>query len=981
MRRVPEPADDTPHPGRIAVRCLEQQPAAHLDTVVLRATPPPLAERFQTTPRQRDHAAEAREEARSARRPGKRAARVNRPRRQRHHEGRLGDRGAQRVCDLVRTGHRELVVERGRRYRRDRDAVDVDRERFEALCVVVETHAPIIGLALAEYQNFLAPGRMLADDRFAAYAHPVAGGSGAALSITMAAGTRELPWAAAATIGRDPANDIVIDDPLVSRFHARVHADDGGWQLQDVGSTNGTFVERVRVHDVAIGAAIVVHLGDPNDGPWLRCVPHRDTPPAPGAGPGELGKVTVVHEVRRDIERIGRDDTNDVVLDDLLVSRAHAELHRERDGTCTIVDLGSHNGTFVNGRRVERASVGATDVVTIGAQRLRLRDGFLTVYDDAGHATFAAFGLTVMSDARQTLLDDVGFTLDASCFLGVVGPSGSGKSTLLGALTGYRPATRGSVYYGGLDVYREHEVLRRRLGYVPQDDLVQLDLTVEQSLRYAARLRFPPDVGVRERSERVEQVLLELGLASRRDLRVRQLSGGQRKRVSVALELLTKPALLFLDEPTSGLDPGLERNVMQLLRALADEGRIVVCVTHSVDSLLLCDRVLCLAPGGVTAYFGPPHLAAEHFGRDDWQQIFQDLSDRAPAEWKSHVDATERTPRALEQPFSDDASLKRGAAALEPVRRTRAWARQFTTLTARYARSMLSDRRAFAFLVLAGPILGLVLLLRLPTGELQRLPTGQLHLFSRAVAPLLLVSLALTQLAINLSVHEIVKELAIFKRERAVGISISAYVMSKVVVLAVVGFAQAAVIVVIATSRQGGPADGVFLGSGRLELILVFGATAVAATSMGLLVSSLVTSENHLALVLPAIIGFQVLAVTGIALPSVPEVPVLDQTAYVSSASWGFTAAASTSRLNELQALNNAMRQVPLQDVRSNPQAALDKAVTVLTPSSPASQKRLGDAAFNHEAGAWIRAMLALVVITVACLGAAGLALRRYDPL
>jgi ABC transport system ATP-binding/permease protein len=808
----------------------------------------------------------------------------------------------------------------------------------------------------------------------------VARGTGPPLSITTVAGTRELPWASAATIGRDPTNDIVIDDPLVSRYHARVHGDDGGWRLQDVGSTNGTFVGGVRVHDIAVEVSVVAHLGEPIEGPWVRC------DPVPGAAalagePTDLGKATVVHELRRDVERIGRDDANDVVLDDLLVSRAHAELHRERSGTCTIVDLGSHNGTYVNGRRVERAPLGPADVVTIGAQRLRLRDGCLTVYNDAGQSTFAAFGLTVMSDANHTLLDDVGFALDASSFLGVVGPSGSGKSTLLGALTGYRPATRGAVYYGGLDVYREHEALRRRLGFVPQDDLVQLDLTVEQSLRYAARLRFPPDVGARERGARVDQVLVELGLAQRRDLRVRQLSGGQRKRVSVALELLTKPALLFLDEPTSGLDPGLERNVMQLLRVLADEGRIIVCVTHSVDSLLLCDRVLCLAPGGVAAYFGPPHLAAAHFGREDWHEVFQDLSDRPPTEWKTPEDATAKTPRALEQPLSADASLKRGAAILEPARRLRSWVRQFTTLTARYGRSMVSDRRAFAFLVFAGPILGLVLLLRLPTGELERLPSGQLHLFSRAVAPLLLVTLALTQLAINLSVREIVKELAIFKRERAVGISISAYLLSKVVVLAVIGIAQAAVIVLIATSRQGGPSDGVILGSARVELILVFGATAIAAMSMGLLASSLVTSENHLALVLPAIIGFQVLAVTGIALPSVPDVPVLDQTAYVSSASWGFSAAASTARLNELQALNNAMRQIPLREARTDPRAALDKSVTLFTPSNPASQKRLGDAAFNHDANAWTRAMLALLVITAASLIAAGIALRRYDPL
>ena len=790
--------------------------------------------------------------------------------------------------------------------------------------------------------------------------------------ITISNGTRVVSRDTTTTIGRDPGNDVIIDDPLVSRVHARLDHDGTCWQLHDVGSRNGLFVEGERVRDVVVSGTIVVHFGDPEVGPRLR-LEAAGSATGPVDGSSDLGRATFVHDIGRDIERIGRDVDNDVVLDDLLVSRRHAELHHARDGVCTIIDLGSHNGTFVNGRRVERAHLGPRDVVTIGGQRLRLRDNRLSVYSDAGNVTFAASGLTVVSEGNQRLLDDVSFALDASSLLGIVGPSGSGKSTLLGAVTGYRPATSGAVYYGGLDVYREYDALKRRIGFVPQDDLVQLDLTVEQSLRYAARLRFPPDVTATERAARVKEVLDELELSGREDLRVRQLSGGQRKRVSVALELLTKPALLFLDEPTSGLDPGLERNVMQLLRELADGGRIVVCVTHSVDSLFLCDRVLCLAPGGVAAYFGPPHLATAHFGRDDWQEVFLELSERPASEWNTddnvpedHAAYSHEEPRAV---------------AVEPTRRARGWVRQFTTLTARYTRSMLSDRRSFAFLVIAAPILGLVLLLRLPTYELERLPRGHLHLFSRAVAPLLLVTLALTQLSINLSVREITKELAIFKRERAVGVAISAYLASKVAVLSGIAVVQAAVIVLIATARQGGPSDGVFLGPGKLELIVVFAGTAIAGMAAGLLTSSLVTSDNRLTLVLPAIIGFQALAVTGTALPSVPRVPVLDQTAYVSSASWGYTAAASTARLNELETFNNAVRRLPLDQVRRDPRAALDKAVAALSPRSRVSQQQLGDAAFNHDSSAWLRAMLALLVITIACLVATAIALRRYDPL
>ena len=208
----------------------------------------------------------------------------------------------------------------------------------------------------------------------------------------------------------------------------------------------------------------------------------------------------------------------------------------------------------------------------------------------------------------------------------MVGPSGSGKSTLLGALSGLRPAQRGFVFYGGRDLYAHYEELRQRVGVVPQDDVLHLELTVARALDYAAELRFPADVPREERRGRVDEVLRELGLEGRRNVPIEQVSGGERKRVSVAVELLTKPSLLFLDEPTSGLDPGYERSLMELLRTLADGGRTVIVVTHSVQSIRLCDRVLVLALGGRAAYFGPAQLAPAYFGREDFQEVFQDLS-------------------------------------------------------------------------------------------------------------------------------------------------------------------------------------------------------------------------------------------------------------------------------------------------------------------------------------------------------------------
>ena len=204
------------------------------------------------------------------------------------------------------------------------------------------------------------------------------------------------------------------------------------------------------------------------------------------------------------------------------------------------------------------------------------------------------------------ILDDVSFPLGERCLLGVIGPSGAGKSTLLGALTGIRPATEGSVLYDGRDLYANYAELRHRIGLVPQENILHTQLSARRALGYAAELRFPRDTSPAERDRRIDEVLGELSLTEHADTRASSLSGGQQKRVNVALELLTKPSLLFLDEPTSGLDPGLDMSVMEMMSDLAHDGRTVIVVTHSVANLDVCDRLLVLVPGGKVAYFGPP---------------------------------------------------------------------------------------------------------------------------------------------------------------------------------------------------------------------------------------------------------------------------------------------------------------------------------------------------------------------------------------
>src|SRR6202008_926676 len=206
----------------------------------------------------------------------------------------------------------------------------------------------------------------------------------------------------------------------------------------------------------------------------------------------------------------------------------------------------------------------------------------------------------------KLLLERISMTARPGTLTAIIGGSGAGKSTLSRLIAGYATPTSGLFTLEGHDIHTEYASLRTRIGMVPQDDVVHRQLTVNQALGYAAELRLPPDTSKADREQVVAQVLDELGLTQHADTRVETLSGGPRKRASVALELLTGPSLLILDEPTSGLDPALDQQVMTMLRQLADAGRVVLVVTHSLTYLDVCDQVLLLAPGGKTAFCGPP---------------------------------------------------------------------------------------------------------------------------------------------------------------------------------------------------------------------------------------------------------------------------------------------------------------------------------------------------------------------------------------
>lgn len=734
------------------------------------------------------------------------------------------------------------------------------------------------------------------------------------------------------TIGRDPAAQVVVDQGAVSRRHAVAVVEPGtGWVLMDR-STNGTFLGDQRVGRIVISGPLTVRIGDPHTGVEVRLAPAarlRDGGAGGGqdasagkarfeAGSppklGQLGALKASHlglgQFSRAIElptvriRIGRAPDNDVVVPDLLVSRHHAEVRTSPDGRYQVADLGSHNGTYLNGKRLQgRATVSDGTVIAIGHHTFVLSGGRLEEFIDAGPASFAALDLSVRVGAKY-LLKGLSFAADGGDFVTVLGPTGAGKSTLIKALSGYRPADSGSVLYNGRDIYASYQELRNRIGYVPQDDVLHPQLTVRSALRYSARLRFPPDVPAGQRNARVEEVIGELGLGSCADLRLATVSGGQRKRTSIALELLTKPSLLILDEPTSGLDPWYEWTVMELMRKLADGGRTVIAVTHTVESLDLCNRILFLAPGGQTAYFGPPAESLAYFGAQRYKEIFNQLNHAPSGQLAEKFVSSAEDAKYVEAPLAavragtpSPGSSTPAASAASP-----GWTSQLATLVRRFTAVVAADRRNMALLFLQAPVLGLLMAAILPTDSLAAIRPGESPsaalAHSRGAAQIITaLVLGATYLGASNSIREIVKERAILTRERAVGLSPPAYVLSKVFLLGLLTVAQAAVLVVLGLLRQHGPGAGSVLPSGEFELFLVASAAGLAAMALGLLISAFVSNADKALTILPVVLFAQFLLTGGLFSVNAPGI---QQLSYLSSAHWGYAAAASTVDLDRL---------------------------------------------------------------------------------
>jgi len=689
---------------------------------------------------------------------------------------------------------------------------------------------------------------------------PVAPSAPASLVVDTPQGTREFPLDRdRLVLGRDPTADITIDDQVVSRRHAELRRSGGGYEIVDLGSTNGLAANGQRFSQKALAdgeqiriasSVTLTYRASAAERAWSQPAPGPVAPPpAVAAARAErlepAGIPQHVSLAGRSTLTFGRDPRNDVPMDHPSVSRLHARLIRYQQGWA-VEDQGSTNGTFLNGVRVyhgEPRMLQVGDVVRVGPAKFAYAPETLERVEDSRNLQLDVLHLNQVVSTGLNLLQDISFSIHSREFVAVVGVSGAGKSTLLDALNGFRPANRGHVLVNGTDLYRNLDSYRTDLGYVPQDDIIHKELSAYQALDFAARLRLPADTTDGERKARVLEVLDILGLSERKDIPITRLSGGQRKRVSIGVELLTRPGLFFLDEATSGLDPGTESQMMKLLRKLADQGHTIVLITHATKNVMLCDQVVFLAKGGYLAYYGPPEEALGFFGVTDFDEIYIKLEQElSPAEWAARYQQAPQFRTYVVERLQGVGAADTGPmarAGLTPGSKVKEVSSfgQFSILSARSLAILGRDRFSLLLMLAIAPGIGLMDLLtwkkQFFTDPAQ---AGQARTFMFLA---LLTSVLIGAIA---SMREIVKEAEVYRRERMVTLKIAPYILSKVWLGVVLALYQAAVFTLtkkIATGFFWPPGAG-----GLVKAFVTFFLATMSGMLLGLFISAISSNQN-----------------------------------------------------------------------------------------------------------------------------------------
>jgi ABC-type multidrug transport system ATPase subunit/pSer/pThr/pTyr-binding forkhead associated (FHA) protein len=726
-------------------------------------------------------------------------------------------------------------------------------------------------------------------------------------------------------LGRDPEGEVVIDADaaVVSRRHAEIKKSGDQFSITDLKSFNGTLVNDQRIAEsvplfdgdriqLGVGGP-VLRVGDPNHpAPPRRVIQPGGPTPSQQQIPSAFGQIAAMAQRQTIVSTsgklqpaapqtgsqpqllarlsfdtrpqlsVGRAPDNDVRLDGLQISNHHARFVRT-NGSVSVEDAGSTNGVYVNGERISgRRAVQLSDVIQIGPFVLQADAAQgVAVYDTRSKTRIDCINIAKVVKNRSgggsiKLLDDVGLTIQPNEFVGLLGPSGAGKSTLMDSLNGMRPATSGYVLINNLDLYRHLDSLKQSIGYVPQDDIIHRELTVYRTLYYVARLRLSRDVSRREIDQIVNEVMDVTGLAERRDVAISQLSGGQRKRVSIAVELITKPSVIFLDEPTSGLDPATEEKIMKLFRQIAESGRTVILTTHAMENVKLFDKIVVLMRGKLV-FYGAPQEALAHIKADSFKDLYdkleapidqqlaalpplppnatksqksalkhqrEQISEQVAEDWKRKFQSTEQYRRNVVEPLS---LLPRDSRPAAPPKRRMSiidTVRQWGTLTRRYLEVLTRDK--FNLLILFGQAPIIAFLTYLVVGA--KAPRD---------FPYFVLALVSIWFGTSIASREIIRERAVYTRERMVNLRLLPYVGSKLFVLSIIVSLQCLVLYgSLKFLHYAGLMNVPGWAIPQLAIVLI---TAMVGIALGLFVSAIVKTSEMATSMVPLILIPQIL--------------------------------------------------------------------------------------------------------------------------
>ena len=645
------------------------------------------------------------------------------------------------------------------------------------------------------------------------------------------------------TFGRNPDNDIVLKSELVSRQHGYFQLGPDGCTLVDNMSSNGIIVNGQRIQTKLLREGDQIKIdritAAMREGVLFLFGTKKE--------PVVWRSITLFDKQQISI---GRDHSCDVVLDHISVSKVHAYVENTGNGF-VIRDNSSLNGVYVNGIRINGSqNLHEKDVIVITNSKLLYSAGTLNYCCFTNGIGLDAIDIvkTVKSGKEEKIISNhISLIISPCSFTGIIGGSGAGKTTFMNCLCGYNKATEGRVLINGVDLYENYDSFKSIIGYVPQQDIIHGNLTLQEMLDYSAKLRMPLDTTEQERKTRVRDVINTVELAGNENTMINLLSGGQRKRASIAVELLSDPKLFFLDEPSSGLDPGTEKNLMRTMHNMARQGITIILITHTIQNINLFDKIIFLGRGGNLCYYGSPQAAPGFFGVDHLSDAYV-LTDTNSEEFRQKFLNSGYMTSAMSGAPVNDAEIKNAGESFS--HKIKKIFSDTATLSARYAKLLINDRQRMLLLLLQPPLLAFLISLTKDGNQYEH----------RTITMSILFALACSAFWIGIlnAIQEICKENSILKREHMAGLSLFAYVTSKMAVLIVLCGIQSLLLMGSYSILIGLPEDGVMMAPFFEMLITVF-LTMISAMALGLLVSSFFDNPDRALVVAPILIMPQIL--------------------------------------------------------------------------------------------------------------------------